>query len=86
MCMNCACGKPDDNHGHAENLTADDLRRAGDVNGQSLQETARNIAQAVEQLDRGGADAPALPGSGLAEPAGAQGARKGGHGTPESES
>jgi hypothetical protein len=86
MCMNCGCGKPDDNHGHPENLIADDLRRAGDVNGQSLRDTAKHIAEAVAQLERAGPKTAATPGSGLAEPAGAEGARGGARGTPESES
>jgi hypothetical protein len=89
MCMNCGCGKPDENQGHAENLTAETLRAAARVNGMSLQETARNILAAVERLERRGA-APrtgkAEPGAGLAEPAGAMGARHGARGTPESES
>jgi hypothetical protein len=90
MCMNCGCGKPDEKHGHAENLTADDLRAAARANGQSLQETARNILAAVDQLERQGtAVSPvetAAPGTGLHEPAGAMGAKPGARGTPESES
>ena len=90
MCMNCGCGKPDDRHGHAENLIADDISAAARANGQSLQETARNILAAVEQLERQGTpaspDAKAEPGTGLAKPAGAMGAKDGARGTPESES
>jgi len=90
MCMNCGCGKPDDNHGHPENLTADDIRAAARTNSQSLQETARNILAAVDQLERQGvASSPAgkaEPGTGLAEPAGEMGAKHGARGTPESES
>jgi hypothetical protein len=89
MCMNCGCGKPDDQHGHAENLIADDLRAAARASGQSLQETARNILAAVDRLDRQGAASPAgkaEPGTGLAAPAGAMGAKHGARGTPESES
>ena len=31
MCMNCGCGKPDDRHGHPENVTAgaEGTRRGG---------------------------------------------------------
>ena len=90
MCMNCGCGKPDDRHGHAENLTAGDIRAAGRANGQSLQETARHILAAVDQLERTGMAASpagkAEPGTGLHEPAGAMGAEPGARGTPESES
>ena len=30
MCMNCGCGQPHDDHGKPENITADELQRAGD--------------------------------------------------------
>jgi dihydroxyacetone kinase len=90
MCMNCGCGKPDDRHGRTENLIAGDIRAAAQANGQSLQETARNILAAFEQLERQGMAASpadkAAPGTGLHEPAGATGARPGARGTPESES
>ena len=90
MCMNCDCGELDDRQGHAENLTAGDIRAAAQANGQSLQETARNILASVDLLEhRGTAASPAekaAPGTGLHEPAGATGARPGARGTPESES
>lgn len=87
--MNCGCGKPDDKQGRPENLTADDLRAAARVNAQSLPKTAQNILAAVERLERRGSDTPAgrvQPGKGLAQPAGAMGAKHGARGTPESES
>lgn len=52
MCMNCGCGQPDDRHGNPANLTADDIRRAGDANGQSLRTTAEHILDAVGQVER----------------------------------
>lgn len=51
MCMNCGCGQPDDAHGNDANITADDLRRAAETNGQSLAETIENIANAGRQLE-----------------------------------
>jgi hypothetical protein len=92
MCMNCGCGQPNDDRGNGANITADDLRRAGDANGQSLRESAQHIVETVELLaasrrdDRGPGGAAAGSSQGLAEPAGAQGARPGGRGTPGSES
>ncbi len=50
MCMNCGCGVPEDRHGDPANITATDLRRAGEANGQTLEETMRNLNDAVEQL------------------------------------
>lgn len=55
MCMNCGCGKPDDRHGNAANLTVDDLRQAGEANDQDLRTTARNILEAVDIVDGHGA-------------------------------
>lgn len=51
MCMNCGCGMPDETHGDPANLTAEDIRRAGDANGQSLVTTARHILDAAERLE-----------------------------------
>jgi len=102
MCMNCGCGLPDERHGHPENITADDLRRAGAVNGQSLRESAEHILATVDVVEGSsgesgrtgseGAEGGRPPSSereptaGLASPAGQQGARSGERGTPESES
>ena len=80
MCMNCGCGRPDDDNGKPANITASKLRAAADANGQSLLESAQHILDAVRA-----ADAPRR-GSGLAEPAAASGGRGGGRGTPASES
>jgi hypothetical protein len=82
---------PDDRHGHAANLTADDLRGAGEVNGQSLRETAHHILEAAEKLEResaslGAGGTSSATQGGLAEPAGRRGADEGGRGTPASES
>ena len=81
MCMNCGCGQPHDDHGKPENITAAELRRAGEANGQSLRESAQHIIEAVELLDASGRDD-----RGLAKPAGPAGATGGGRGTPASES
>lgn len=77
MCMNCGCGKPDDEHGNPANITARELQRAGAANGQSLRTSAQNILDAVEIVE--GRD-PTMTGAG---------ARSGGRperGTPETES
>ena len=81
MCMNCGCGQPHEDHGKPENITAEELQRAGEANGQSLRESAQHIIETVELLDASGGDE-----RGLAKPAGPTGATGGGHGTPASES
>ena len=81
MCMNCGCGQPHEDHGNEANITADALRRAGDVNGQSLRESAQHILETVELLDAARPDD-----AGLAQPAGPTGGSGGGRGTPASES
>jgi hypothetical protein len=85
MCMNCGCGQPNEDHGKAANITAGELRAAGDANGQSLRESAQHILEAVELLD-----ASRDGDRGLAQPAGPGGASTatpaGVRGTPATES
>ncbi|HET9850955.1 MAG TPA: hypothetical protein VFP56_00450 [Candidatus Limnocylindrales bacterium] len=82
MCMNCGCGQPDEDHGNSANITAQDLQRAGDANGQSLRESAQHIIETVERMD-----APGRAGErGLAQPAGPTGGAEAARGTPATES
>jgi hypothetical protein len=81
MCMNCGCGQPNDDHGNAANITADDLQEAARVNDQTMRESAQHILETVELLDASRRDSSAL-----AEPGGATGGQGGGRGTPASES
>ena len=81
MCLNCGCGQPNEDHGKADNITADDLRRAGEANDQSLRESAQHIAESVELLDVSNRDH-----QGLAKPAGPAGAADAPRGTPATES
>ena len=81
MCMNCGCGRPNDDRGKPENITADDLQRAARANDQTLRESAQHILETVELLNSSRRES-----KGLAEPAGATGGRGGGRGTPASES
>ena len=81
MCMNCGCGRPNDDNGKPDNITADDLRKAARANDQTLRESAQHILETVELLDASRRDS-----SGLAQPAGTTGGQGGGRGTPASES
>jgi hypothetical protein len=84
MCMNCGCGQPHEDHGKPENITLDDLQKAGAANGQSLRESAQHIFETAQLVDKPSSD------RGLAQPAGPSGAAtagtQGGRGTPASES
>ena len=90
MCMNCGCGQPNEDHGNPANITAQDLQRAGDANGQSLRESAQHIVETVDLLDtsrradRGLAE-PASPFAGSTRSAGYRSSGEG-RGTPASES
>jgi hypothetical protein len=68
MCLNCGCGQLEERHGHPENITSSDLRRAARVNGQTLADAARNVAQAVDHLTRGQVPASSGPIIGMAGP------------------
>ncbi len=65
MCMNCGCGELDERH-HPTDITREDMQRAADGRGMSLEETASNVATSSEQL--AGSTANAGPRSN-AEPA-----------------
>jgi hypothetical protein len=43
MCMNCGCMEPNDEHGNPANITLEEMRKAAEANGQSLDETISNI-------------------------------------------
>ena len=85
MCMNCGCGQPHEDHGKPENITLQDLQKAGNANNQSLRESAQHILESTQLV----ADKPESD-RGLAQPAATTGAEaaasQGGRGTPASES
>lgn len=83
MCMNCGCGQPHEDHGIEANLTAADLRRAGEANDQTLRESAQHMIEAVALLDE-----ERTGDRGLGQPAGHAGAASasGERGTPATES
>lgn len=49
MCVSCACGKPNDDHGDPRNITMNQIRDAASAAGKSPDEVARNIQQGVQQ-------------------------------------
>ena len=67
MCLNCGCGEVNESHGNEANITLDDVRRAGEANGQTVEESLRNMGQAARQVVMG----PGGPGG----PGGQEGGR-----------
>ena len=53
MCLNCGCGEPNERHGNDANITLDDVRRAGEANDQSVDESLRNMGMAARQVVMG---------------------------------
>jgi len=53
MCLNCGCGEPNESHGNDANITLDDVRAAGEANGQSVEESLRNMGTAARQVVAG---------------------------------
>lgn len=49
MCMNCGCGESDKRH-HPTDITREDVQRAADGGGMTLDEAAANVARSSEQL------------------------------------
>jgi hypothetical protein len=50
MCLNCGCGEPNNRHDNEANITLEDVRRAGEANGQSVDESLRNMGMAARQV------------------------------------
>ena len=50
MCLNCGCNQPNERHGNDANITADDVRRAGEANGQDLATSVANMRSALGAL------------------------------------
>ena len=53
MCLNCGCGEPNEKHGNEANISLDDVRRAGETNGQTIEESLRNMGMAARQVVSG---------------------------------
>ena len=54
MCMNCGCGEPEERH-HPTDITKEDLERAAQGAGMSVQETAQNMRASLDEVSRSGA-------------------------------
>jgi hypothetical protein len=47
MCRSCGCGEPHDDHGNADQITYEDMKRAADANGISVEETVNNVSSGL---------------------------------------
>ena len=43
MCLSCGCGLPHDDHGNPDVITYEDLKKAAESEGMSVEEAADNI-------------------------------------------
>jgi hypothetical protein len=43
MCLSCGCGEPHEDHGNPENITYQDLERAAESEGLTVEQAADNI-------------------------------------------
>ena len=43
MCLSCGCGVPEDDHGNPSSITIDDLRKAAESDGLTVEQAADNI-------------------------------------------
>jgi hypothetical protein len=49
MCLNCDCGKPDDNHGDARNITLQDIDQAALAAGTTRARAFENIIHGIQR-------------------------------------
>ena len=50
MCMNCGCGELDKRHKESD-IVREDIQRAADGQGSSIDETRRNLETSFRQMD-----------------------------------
>ena len=48
MCLDCGCGKPNDDHGNADHLTMQQVEKAAKASEISVDEAVKNITQAMK--------------------------------------
>ena len=43
MCLSCGCGEPNEDHGNPDTITYDDLQKAADSEGITVEQAADSI-------------------------------------------
>jgi len=51
MCMNCGCGEPEKRH-QPTDITKDDLQKAADGGGISIEEATRNLRTSLDKVEQ----------------------------------
>ena len=51
MCMNCGCGEPEKRH-QPTDITKDDLQKAADGGGISIEEATRNVRASLDKVEQ----------------------------------
>lgn len=52
MCMNCGCGEPDKRH-QPTDITREDVERAAEGGGLSVDQAVSNLSDSLSRLDTG---------------------------------
>jgi hypothetical protein len=60
MCLSCGCGKPDDDHGDARNITLQDIDQAAQAAGTTRARVFENMTQGNQQAASDNAQAVGL--------------------------
>lgn len=53
MCLDCGCGKPNDDHGDSRHITMNDVERAAEASGISTREAMDNISKGLADARSG---------------------------------
>jgi hypothetical protein len=57
MCLDCGCGEPNERHGDDRHIIMDDIQAAAKASEISVDETKRNIVEALSQTQPSSASA-----------------------------
>jgi hypothetical protein len=55
MCLNCGCGEPDKRH-QPTDITRDDLQRAADGAGMTIERAVSNVQESISAMSGGKAE------------------------------
>jgi hypothetical protein len=53
MCLDCGCGKPNDDHGDSRHITLNQINQAAEASGVSPQEAVDNISKGFAEAQSG---------------------------------
>ena len=49
MCYNCGCGMPDDDMGNPDNITEEDIKKAAEASGQTMEDAKKNMLEMLQK-------------------------------------